>query len=505
MILSKKTISAIQSQNHTDAVTEQLLQLPEKVLQFGTGVLLRGLPDYFIDKANKQGLFNGRIVIVKSTAAGDSTSFATQDALFTQCIRGIEGGQKKEENTINASVSRVLAASDAWEDVLACATNPDMQIVISNTTEVGITLVEEDITRVPPASFPGKLLAFLYRRYQAFNGERAKGMVILPTELIPDNGRKLKSIVTELAKFNHLDEAFVGWLGNSNYFCSTLVDRIVPGKLAPARHQQMQQELGYTDELMIMSESYSLWAIEAKDPEVKEILSFAGADKGVVIAPDIDVFRELKLRLLNGTHTFTCGLACLSAFRTVKEGMDDAHFTLFMEHLMMKEIIPAITDETLTEREAQNFANRVLDRFRNPHIEHLWLSITMQYTSKMRMRNMPVLRKYYERKAKVPVHMALGFAAYLLFMKCEKEADGKFYGSANGNKYLVNDDSAEYFAGVWKDGDAGAVVEKVLHNTALWEYDASLLPGFVEAVTENLTELQRGDVRQLLHEKEHIK
>ncbi len=505
MILSKKTVQKIQTKNHTTAVSPELLALPEKVLQFGTGVLLRGLPDFFIDKANKQGLFNGRIVIVKSTSAGDSASFSTQDALYTQCIRGIEDGEKKEENIINASVSRILAASDAWEDVLACAANADMQIVISNTTEVGITLVEEDIHRTPPASFPGKLLAFLLRRYQAFHGERAKGLVILPTELIPDNGKKLKSIVLELAKFNRLDDPFLTWLENSNYFCSTLVDRIVPGKLAPEKHQRMQQELGYTDELMIMSESYSLWAIEAKDPEVKEILSFAPADNGVVIAPDINVFRELKLRLLNGTHTFCSGLAYLSAFRTVKEAMDDTHFTQFMEHLMMKEIIPAITGETLSESDAQEFASKVRDRFRNPHIEHLWLSITMQYTSKMRMRNMPVLKKYYERKSKVPIHMALGFAAYLLFMKCEKGGDGKFYGNANGTSYLVNDDSAEYFAAAWEGADASSLVKKVLGNTALWEYDLTLLDGFEEAVTQNLKQLQEGNVREVLHGKEHIK
>ena len=496
MILSKNNLQQIGSGAQTEKVPA-LFDLPEKVLQFGTGVLLRGLPDYFIDKANKQGLFNGRVVIVKSTSAGDSAAFTTQDGLYTQCIRGVENGEKKEENIINASVSRIINAGDAWQEVLDCAANPDMQVVISNTTEVGITLVEEDISRTPPASFPGKLLAFLYRRYQVFNADRSKAMVILPTELITDNGKKLKAILVELARFNNLEQAFLDWL-ESNYFCSTLVDRIVPGKLAAARHEQMQQELGYTDELMIMSESYSLWAIEAADKQVNEILSFAPADQGVVIQPDINVFRELKLRLLNGTHTFSCGLAYLSGFRTVKEAMDNGAFTQFMEALMMQEIIPSITGDTLSQGEAENFVRKVLDRFRNPHIEHLWLSITMQYTSKMKMRNLPVLKKYYERKGAVPAHMSLGFAAYLLFMKCEKGADGKFYGSAHGNTYLVNDDSAEYFSQAWEGADAATLVQKVLNSTALWDYNVSMLPGFADAVTANLEQLQQGSVIEQL-------
>ena len=501
MILSKNTISTIQQQQHADDIYPTLFALPEKVLQFGTGVLLRGLPDFFIDKANKQDQFNGRIVIVKSTSSGDSTAFASQDGLYTQCIRGIENGEKIEQNIINCSVSRVISAAEAWDDVLALAGNPDLQIVISNTTEVGITLVEEDINRTPPASFPGKLLAFLYRRFQAFDGDHAKGLVILPTELIIDNAKKLKAILAELAHFNKLGDLFIDWLQNGNHYCSTLVDRIVPGKLAPAQHQQLQQELGYTDELMIMSESYSLWAIEADNKQVKDTLSFSLADKGVVIAPDINIFRELKLRLLNGTHTFCCGLAYLAGFRTVKLAMDDARFSAFMESLMLQEIIPSITGETLSDAAARDFASQVLDRFRNPHIEHLWLSITMQYTSKMGMRNAPVLKKYYERTASVPAHMALGFAAYLLFMNCEQGSDGKYYGTAHGNTYLVNDDSAAYFAQVWKNTDAAAVVQTVLGNTALWEFNLLMLPGFAETVTLHLQRLQEEHVLQLLEEK----
>ena len=160
MNLSKENLKDITVRGVTKPA-EAIFSLPEKVLQFGTGVLLRGLPDYFIDKANRRGLFNGRVVVVKATDGGDAGAFDRQDSLYTLCVRGIEEGKKVEENIICSAISRVLSARDQWADILKLAHSPEMQIVISNTTEVGIQLVEDDIRRDPPASFPGKLLAFL--------------------------------------------------------------------------------------------------------------------------------------------------------------------------------------------------------------------------------------------------------------------------------------------------------------------------------------------------------
>ena len=168
MKLSAYTLKNI-SPDHVVLPDEDLLELPEKVLQFGTGMLLRGLPDYFIDKANRKGIFNGRVVVVKTTNRGDASAFEKQDGLYTLCVRGIEDGKKVEENIINSSISRVLNASSEWEQILECAHNQSLQVIISNTTEVGIKLVNDDIRRHPPVSYPGKLLAFLYERFIAFN------------------------------------------------------------------------------------------------------------------------------------------------------------------------------------------------------------------------------------------------------------------------------------------------------------------------------------------------
>ncbi|MFI5153234.1 MAG: altronate oxidoreductase, partial [Chitinophagales bacterium] len=260
MNLSKHNISQINPQL-VELPDKDIFEYPEKVLQFGTGVLLRGLCDYFIDKANKSGIFRGRIVVVKSTGSGGIDDFAKQDNLYTLCVRGVERGVEKEENIVNASISRVIAAKDHWEEVLACAGNPEMQIVISNTTEVGLVPAKDNIHASPPESFPGKLLAFLYHRYQIFGDDSEKGMVIIPTELIPGNGDLLLSILIELAMENQLEPGFIEWLKQANVFCNSLVDRIVPGKLAAKEQEKTAQTLGYHDELMIMCEIYRLWAV----------------------------------------------------------------------------------------------------------------------------------------------------------------------------------------------------------------------------------------------------
>jgi len=490
MILSKENLVNIKVSG-VKMPPENVFTCPEKVLQFGTGILLRGLIDDFIDKANRAGLFNGRIVVVKSTNMGGTDAFATQDGLFTQLIKGIDNGKKVDEVIINSSISRVLSASDEWEEILKVAASPELKIIISNTTEVGITLLADDkVTATPPQSFPGKLLAVLLKRYETFDGSIESGFVIVPTELIVDNGNKLKDIVRQLAINNQLSADFINWIDTANDFCNSLVDRIVPGKLSAQEKKETEEVLGYLDDLMIMSECYRLWAIETSNPKTKETLSFSKADEeGVVIVPDINKFRELKLRLLNGTHTFSTGLAIVGGFATVKEAMANETFSKFITNIANNEMAPAILNQNINLANAQLFVGKVLDRFRNPFIEHLWISISMQFTSKMRSRNLPILQKYFAANQTPPVYMSLGFAAYILFMKSTKNNEGKYIGNLNGKDYVVTDDYAAVLSDYWKGADAKSVVDLVLKDSYLWGIDLSSFKGFQEEVTKQLEAL----------------
>ena len=477
MILSKDNLKLIATENVV-VPSPQIFDLPEKVLQFGTGVLLRGLPDYFIDKANREGIFNGRIAVVKSTGA-NTAEFDSQDALYTLCVRGIENGNPVSENIISSAISRVIAAEKDWQLILEIAKSEDLQIVVSNTTEVGIQYVEESIQLNPPSSFPAKLLAVLYERYQAFNGQSDKGLVIIATELIPDNGKRLGEIVLKLAHYNQLEASFMAWLVQANHFCNSLVDRIVPGKPDAETYATLQEELGYEDTLLSMTEPYRLWAIEG-GKHVTEVLSFATVDQGVIIAEDIEIYRELKVRLLNGTHTLSSGIAFLLGIDTVKNAMNQELMTSYIETLMANEIAPAIPYK-VDKKQTDTFANIVKDRFANPSIEHLWTSIAFQYSMKMKIRILPLLLNYYKIFNQVPTHIALGFAAYLAFSRVQRKENNLYFGLDNGASYRLNDDSAPYLFEKYNQNQE-TFVEEVLTDQTFWGANLSQLSGFVPTV-----------------------
>lgn len=501
--LNNASLAAIPAKGNLHFPPKGYKDLPERVLQFGTGVLLRGLPDYFIDVANRNGVFNGRVVVVKSTASGGTDEFASQDCLYTIAERGIVNNNRIEQYWVNSAISRVLTASSQWDAILQCAESRDMQIIISNTTEVGIVLQKENVRDGVPQSYPGKLLSFLFKRFVHFKGAPEAGMVIVPTELLTDNGSRLKSIVLELANYNELDSEFTNWLQQHNHFCNSLVDRIVPGKPPAAEFQQLCAQLGYEDQLMISAEPFNLWAIEATSPRVKEVLSFESVNEGMIIADRIEKFRELKLRLLNGTHTFSCGLAHLAGFETVKEALADEQFSAFIRRLMMVEIADGVPQDLVSYNESCVYANTVLDRFRNPFLEHKWISISMNFTSKMGMRNIPLLQRYYKKHGEAPACMALGFAAFILFMKCEEKLPGQFVGKRKGVEYIINDESAPFFARYWQTNDAASVVNNVCKNEAFWGMDLTQFAGWEKLVARQLELLQQEGAVAILR-AEHV-
>lgn len=489
MILSQKNLDLIPKEKLI-VPRESNFEFPEKVLQFGTGVLLRGLPDFFIDKANRLGLFNGRVAVVKSTK-GATTEFEAQDSLYTLCIRGLENGQPVSENIISSAISRVISADQDWDSILSIAVSEDLKIIVSNTTEVGIQLINESIHQNPPHSFPAKVLAVLYHRFKTLKVAKGNGLVIIATELIPDNGKKLETIVIELAKFNQLEADFMLWLQEENNFCNSLVDRIVPGKPEAATLANLEEELGYTDHLLTMMEPYRLWAIEG-DEKVAAVLSFAKADPGVIIAKDIEVYRELKVRLLNGTHTLSSGIAFLSGIDTVKNAMADELIKTYIEGVMATEIGSAIP-YPVTKEQTTTFAATVKDRFANPSIEHLWINITFQYTMKMKIRILPLLLNYYKLFQEVPEQISFGFAAYLTFMQVNRREGDKFYGNYKGIDYLITDDSAAYFA------DKTDVVS-ILNDVDFWGTDLSILAGFVTSVEEKYNAIAKDGMMEALAE-----
>jgi tagaturonate reductase len=323
-------------------------------------------------------------------------------------------------------------------------------------------------------------------------------MVIIPTELISENGALLKKIVLELATFNELDQLFINWLNDSNDFCNSLVDRIVPGKLSEPEKSIEENKLGYTDSLMIMCEPYCLWAIETKSERTRSILSFASVNSGIKIASNINQFKELKLRLLNGTHSFSCALALYCGFDTVREAMRVDYFRKYVASVMLHEIKPLIVSKSIETATAQEFAEQVIDRFRNNSIEHKWINISMQYTSKMAMRTVPLMVKHFSDYQTAPKLMILGFAAYLLLMDTTTKPDHLYYIKVGEKEYPMVDDKAALLHKYWQSGDLQNVLPLILKDASLWGLDLNAIPGFTNQIIQAINDLRIKGAKSIL-------
>lgn len=473
---------------------------PNKIVLFGTGVFVRGFIAYFIDQANKKGHFQGSIVGVESTGVEKSAQFNLQEGLFTHHIKAYSQGQAIEETYVNGAIANVIPAQTHWGQVLELARNPEINIIVSNTTEVGLQYQNDDIFAEPPAGFPAKLTRFLWERYQLTQGDSGSGFVILPSELVNDNGDLLREVVLKHAGIHRLSQEFLDWIVQANTFCNTLVDRIVPGTPRPDQMAAFESALGYKDPLMVVSELYRLWAIEGSE-DLQAKLSFANADSNIIIAADIEPYRERKLRILNGTHTFACGAAYLYGATLVKDAMSDPVLSAFIARIMLEEVVPSLPDHIPQGKE---FAYDVLDRFRNPFLEHQWLDITVQYTTKMNARNIPSMFRYYQKYGKVPQAMCLGFACFLYFSRPKEEKEGKWFGVHQNNTYLIRDDKAAY----WRDlnaqyspASAQDWIEVLLADKKLWTLDeasSKAIPLFSAHISHYLKLIEMEGVRSTL-------
>ena len=472
-----------------------ILALPETVVQFGTGAFLRGFADYFIDQANRRGEFGGSVVAISSTGSSRDTVLNEQDGLFTLAIQGIERGEALRRYRVIASVSRALSATDDWDAVLAVARDPAIRIVISNSTEVGIVLDEADLfDAAPPRSFPGKLTRFLYERASHFDFTAECGVVVLPCELIEDNGTTLRAIVDELSRTWQLGDRFASWLATAVDFRNTLVDRIVPGAVPKDDEQRAERALGYRDGMITACETYALFAIEG-DETFRARLGFA-EDARIVVAPDIRPYRERKVRILNGGHTISVSVALLAGLETVREATEDILVGPFMRRAILDEIVPSVDAP-----DAESFARDVLLRFANPYIRHALTDITLHATTKMRVRVVPSIVQYVQRFGQPPESLAFGFAAYLAFMRGEIQVERRAAGLP-----VPQDDEGERIRAAWMRVEHGsesalrAFAAAVCSDATMWGTDLSRLRGWCELVSDNVMRIVEYGMRPALEQ-----
>ena len=472
-----------------------LKNAPERVLQFGEGNFLRAFADYWFDMANEKAGWNGKCVLVQPIAQGLTQLINRQEGLYTLYLRGRQNGEKVDAKRVVSSVSRCLNPYEKqdYDAMMDVAAGEALEYIVSNTTEAGI--VYDPSCRLedcPPASFPAKLTQVLLHRWRAGR----PGVVVLSCELIDNNGKELLRCVNQYIKQWGLEEGFARWVNGDCTFCSTLVDRIVPGRIRDAAEAaRLEDENGYRDALIDVGEVFGVWNIEG--PEwLAEKLPFRAAGLNCPVVPDVTPYKKRKVRILNGAHTgFVLG-AYLAGYDIVRDCMQDDVILGFMNRMLHEEVIPTLP---LDRQDLEAFAAAVQDRFNNPFINHELMSITLNSTSKWRARNMPSLLEYAQTAGKLPPCLAMSFAAYIAFYSSDIHAlteQGLVCRRPKGNEYTVSDDRwvLEFYYSRRGVSDE-TLVHDVMTNEKMWGQDLTLVPGFEQAAAENLRRIRTEGAR----------
>lgn len=452
---------------------------PIKVLQFGEGNFLRAFVDWFISELNAKGDFNGDVCVVQPLSVGRIDSLNEQDGLYTLLLEGIQDGKLIKNKEIIDVIQKGINPYTEFDAYMEMARSEALEFIVSNTTEAGIVYDAVDyIGGQCPDNFPAKLLMFLKERYDHFAGSADKGLIILPCELIDFNGKALKEKMNQLAEHWKMDSKFVTWMNEANTFCSTLVDRIVPGY--PRENiAEIEKANGYVDENVVKGEVFHLWVIEDKGG-IAKALPLDQLGYNVKFVDDLTPFKQQKVRVLNGAHTSMVPVSYLYGIDTVGESVTNSLIKPFVEKVIFEEVIPATT-HILDESTLKKFAASVFERFENPTIRHELLSISLNSTTKYKTRILPSVMDYLDKNKALPKGLLLSLAATLVF----------FRGTRGEAVYETKDNQAflDLYEKLWKSFDGSKesvdqIVDEYLGMKDHWGVDFAAVEGLNAYVSD---------------------
>ena len=460
--------------------TTNVNQRPERIIQFGEGNFLRAFVDWIIWNMNEKTDFNSSVVVVQPIEKGMVDLLNKQDNLYHVNLQGLDKGKAVNSLEMIDVISRSLNPYSQFDEFMKLAEQPEMRFVISNTTEAGITF--DPACRpddAPASSYPGKLTQLLYHRFQTFKGDKSKGLIIFPCELIFLNGHKLKETIYQYIELWNLGEDFKQWFEEACGVYATLVDRIVPG--FPRKDiDTIKSFLQYNDNLVVQAEIFHLWVIEALQEVAKEF----PADKAglnVLFVPSEAPYHERKVTLLNGPHTVLSPVAYLSGINIVRDACQHPVVGKYIHKVMFEELMETLN---LPKPELEKFANDVLERFNNPFVDHQVTSIMLNSFPKYETRDLPGLKEYLKRNGCLPEGLVLGLAAIITYYKGGKRADGAD---------ITPNDAPEIIAllqALWTTGSTRTIAKKVLASSVIWKEDLNLIPGLTDRIVYYLDALQ---------------
>lgn len=452
-----------------------------KVLQYGEGNFLRTFVDVYFDTLNKNGQGEYAVNIVKPIAFGSLERFAKQNDKYHIVLRGMENGKTVENVYKVESLESVIDPFAEQERYLSLARDPELKIIVSNTTEAGICYHAEDRQDgFDDVTYPAKLTKFLLERFNA----GLSGVYLLPVELIDNNADELKKCVDRYIELWHLPEAFKTWNDTQNYYCNTLVDRIVSGYPRDEETKEhLERLIGEKDELMSIGEPFGLWAVEKKG-DIAKYIRDGVHNIEVVLTNDIGYYKKRKVRVLNGSHTNLVPTGLMLGAVTVYDCMVDEKLSAFVENTLQREIIPYVSKDIAA---TTAFANSVKERFMNPFLNHQLTSIALNSISKWRARVLPSFKDYYSEHGKIAPCLTIGFS-YLMALYSSVQKRGNTYEAVLKNRTIELKDDLPYLEFFVNQNP----IVSFMSDKDVWGEDLTEYEGFAAAVTENAEKIKQG-------------
>ena len=438
----------------------------KKVLQYGEGNFLRSFVDLYFETLNREG-GEWAVEIVKPIPFGSLEAFARQENRYHVILRGVKDGNAAETVYPVSVVEQAISPFDDFPAYAALAVDPALAVIVSNTTEAGICYHEGDsFDGFAEITYPAKLTKFLYARFRA----GLPGVYLLPVELIGNNADELFRCVEKYIDLWQLPEAFREWNRTENFYCNTLVDRIVSGfPRDEALRERLWKLVGERDDLLSVAEPFGLWVIENKG-KIADLLPAGHHNIDIILTDDIAYYKKRKVRVLNGSHTNLVAAGLLLGAETVYDCMTNETLYRFFR-ASLEEIVPFVSsDRSMTER----FAADVEERFRNPYLNHQLTSIALNRISKWRARVLPTFRDFFAANGRIPEHLTVGFSCLMHLYR---------------TKYTELKDDAEvlsFFA-------SGKPLKDFLSDRTVWGEDLTAYPQFLETVTAQTERLARGE------------
>ncbi|UVC28072.1 mannitol dehydrogenase family protein [Pantoea sp. SOD02] len=446
-------------------------QLKTRMVHIGFGAFHRAHQALATDKLAAQGSDWGYCE-VNLNSGTLIQALRQQDLLYTLTEMADESLHTR---VIGVVTQALHGKGDGIDSVIEAMSQPDVAIVSMTVTEKGYCympssgklnpdhpdIVHDLANPTEPRSLPGLILAAIIRRRE----RHLPPFSVMSCDNMPENGHVTRNVITQLAERHSAELA--DYIQTHITFPSTMVDRIVPAMTDPA-FDALAERLGSRDPVAVEAEPFFQWVIEDNFVNGRPAWENAGAE----LVSDVLPFEEMKLRMLNGSHSFLAYLGFLAGYEHISDCMADASYRAAARALMLQDQAPTLRTQGV---DLEAYADSLIARYENRAIKHRTYQIATDGTQKLPQRLLDSAR-WHLRNGTSCDFVLLGVAGWMRYVSGVDE---------QGQAIEIRDPLKDQLANIVANSEDGAArVKALLGLNAVFGDDLQQQPAFVSRVTE---------------------